>query len=111
MYQEWNKVRNVYMDVWGWQTTQSTRGRLFDSLAQALREGKFTPTTMLCDEMAMISVDEDNRPDHLDGCHDDHVIAAGIALTVNMENPPPKKIPYDKPTYAAVHEDQEWMAV
>ena len=48
---------------------------------------------------------------YLDGCHDDHVIAAGIALTVNMENPPPKKIPFEKVTYVSNHADQDWMAV
>jgi phage terminase large subunit-like protein len=111
MYQEWNKVRNVYMDNWGWRTTVGTRGRIFDSIAQALREGKFTPSSLLCDELSMISVDEENRPDHLDGCHDDHVIATGIALTVNAENPPPKKIPYDKVTYASPHAEHEWMGV
>lgn len=83
----------------GWRTTDPTRLRLFDALNKCLCEGKWSPSQDLLQQMGhVIKKPRDGggfRPDHPDGKHDDHVVAAGIALAVHFEEPI-----YDWPEWA-----------
>lgn len=75
----------------GWRTTEANRGRIFSVLAKTLREGTWAPSRDLLKEMGytVTKRKEDGtiRADHPDGMHDDHLMAAGIALTIHNEEP------------------------
>jgi len=75
----------------GWRTTDETRRRLFDCLNKCLEEATWKPSFELLKQMGYVikkPVDRGGfRPDHPDGKHDDHVVAAGIALAVHFEEP------------------------
>jgi len=75
----------------GWRTTEETRRRAFDSLNKCLCDKKWHPSYQLLQQMGYIvkkPMDRGGfRPDHPDGKHDDHVVAAGIALAVHFEEP------------------------
>lgn len=86
-HREWNSMRRRYTDQYGWKTTAANRMRVFDALAKSLREGRWVPTRGLLDEMSTVVTKEDGRVDHLDGCHDDRVFAAGIAHAVHYDTP------------------------
>lgn len=83
----------------GWRTTDATRMRIFDALNKCLTEGKWIPSFDLLKQMGyVIKKPRDGggfRPDHPDGKHDDHAVAAGIALAVHYEEPL-----YDMPAYS-----------
>jgi hypothetical protein len=91
----WDKTTAQQTDRLGWRTTDTgqgggTRSRLFDSLTKTLREGKWAPSFDLLKEMCNVvstKTERGWRPDHPDGKHDDHVVAAGIALAIHYEEP------------------------
>lgn len=91
----WDKASAQPTDRLGWRTTDSstgggTRSRIFDALQRALREAKWSPSLDLLQEMGHVVVSRTERgwrPDHPDGKHDDHVVAAGIALAIHYEEP------------------------
>lgn len=112
MRQEWDKIALEYKNEYGFRTTERTRGRVFATLAKYLREGTWTPTVDLLMEMAQMNIDPStNRVDHPDGCHDDIVMAAGIALAVMDENPVVKLPNWRRfVTHASGPQELKWMA-
>ena len=91
---EWDKARGGYTKNYGFRTDTRTRGRLFDAVKRALREDEWNPSKELIQEMKAVIADQDGRPDHLEGTHDDQVVAAGLALCVNYESPSVKLPPW-----------------
>jgi phage terminase large subunit-like protein len=85
---KWNAVRRTYDDSYGWRTLSSNRMAIYDAIAKALREGEWVPNRDLLVEMGtVVKLDDDRKVDHLDGYHDDEVIAAGLALAVHYDSP------------------------
>jgi hypothetical protein len=64
---------------------------MIDALKRALIENKWTPCRDLLDEMSHMNVKRSPsghiKVEHMDGFHDDLVMAAGIALAVHYEEP------------------------
>jgi len=100
-----DKALAVQTENLGWRTTSSpdgtggSRGRMLEALMRSLREDRWTPSRDLISEMSHIV----KRPRAMggwkaqarDGFHDDHVMAAGIALAIHYEYPL-----YDEPNWA-----------
>lgn len=92
--QEWDKVRMEYRDEYGFRTTSRTRNRIFDSVKKWLADDTVIFSDETLKECEMICVDDDGRPDHLDGEHDDCVVADGVSVTIIDDNPTPKMKPW-----------------
>jgi len=90
---KWNAVKRDYASEYGWRTLASNRMSVYDALGKALREGEWTPSKELLNEMSTVVKRENERVDHLEGYHDDRVFAAGLALAVH----------YDTPVYSIDH--------
>ena len=107
---EWDKAKGGYTKSYGFRTDSRTRGRLFDAVKRALREDEWNPSKELVQEMKGIIGDVDGRPDHLEGTHDDQVVAAGLALCVNYESPAVKLPPWHRmKTAVSGPRELQWM--
>lgn len=89
MRQDWSKIDGRMVPEYGFRTDTRTKPRLLDALARALREeGWSNVPEQLLFEMKMVVQKQDGKIEALAGYTDDSVVAAGIALCVNYENPP-----------------------
>jgi phage terminase large subunit-like protein len=103
----WNAVRREYQSEYGFKTTAANRMSIYDALSKTLREGLWTPYKELLDEMATTVMKENEKVEHMDGCHDDHVFSAGLALVVHLDSPM-YAVKYEKmPSYAG--QENAWM--
>ena len=94
--QDWDKVRMEYRDEYGFRTTSRTRARIFDSVKKWLADDTVIFSELTLKECETIVVDDDLRPDHLDGCHDDSVVADGVAICVMEDNQSMKLPPWNR---------------
>lgn len=91
MRQDFNQRTREFKRSYGFRTDEYSRSMIFGTLKEVLPMDHFVPSEDLVREMMnMIVTDKDGRIDHMEGRHDDHVFAAGIAMTVNRMNPAPK---------------------
>jgi hypothetical protein len=68
-------------DLLGWDTSGETRMPMLDEFSQALREETVSmPDPDTLSECLTFVLDEAGKPQAEEGCHDDRVIAAAIAL-------------------------------
>lgn len=85
---DWVKYNGAFLPEYGFRTDTRTRPRIFDALARALREeGWSNVPEQLLSEMRTIVMKEDLKVEAMIGYFDDCVMAAGIALAVNYEQP------------------------
>lgn len=89
---EWDKVTLDYRNEYGWRTTTKTRSRIFDTYKKYLAYPDTIFSRASLEEAQHIVIDDDDRPDHLDGYHDDGVVADGVAL-IGMEDTAAPKLP------------------
>lgn len=77
---EFNKLTKRVGRVLGWNTTVETRMPMLDELGMLVRQGQLSvPSKDVVREMVTFIVWEDGKPAAEEGCHDDRVIALGIA--------------------------------
>jgi hypothetical protein len=71
----------------GWRTDERTREILLDSLAETVRKAKIVvPDSSTIREMTTFVIWEDGKPAGEEGCHDDRVIALGLAHKCQSEH-------------------------
>lgn len=104
---KWNAVQKRYLAEYGWKTGPSNRMSVFDALQKSLREGNWTPNKELLLEMSTVVTKDNDKVEHLDGCHDDRVFAAGVALAVHYDSPR-YEVKRPEPTHYA-EKDLAWM--
>mgnify|MGYP001614786122 FL=1 len=93
---------------YGFQTTGHSRGLVFDAIKDVMRTEEFSASEDFMREAMGMIVDKSNKIDHMDGRHDDHVMAAGIALAVSRMNPRPSYEPWE--TYREDYAGEDaWM--
>lgn len=90
MRQDFITSQKTFKRSYGFRTDLHSRGLIFSTLKDYLTLPNFMGSQDLIREMMGMVVKEDNKIDHQDGKHDDHVMAAGIALAVNRTNPAPR---------------------
>jgi phage terminase large subunit-like protein len=90
MRQDFRQRDRSFTKSYGFRTDDYNRSMIFSTLKEMLPMPNFVPSEDLVKEMMNMIVDKTNKIDHMDGRHDDHVFAAGIALTVNRQNPRPQ---------------------
>lgn len=90
MRQRWDALNRSSMDEYGFRTTARTRGMLLDVLSRCLRESSWLPQLQTLEQMATFVMNSDGKAEAMAGMKDDRVLAAGMALLVNFENPIPK---------------------
>ena len=77
-------------DKLGWRTDTVTRPIMCDDLAKAVREKSFKPMSAgLVSEMWTFIRDKNGKPRARDGCYDDRVLAAAIAIQMHQRCPLP----------------------
>lgn len=108
MRQDWDSVTKRIIPKYGFTTNTRTRGIVLDTLSRCLRESTWLPASGLLEEMATFVVNEDNKAEAMSGCNDDRVFAAGIALTVLLENPVPK-VDYSTCKITYQRSSDDWM--
>ena len=87
---DWSKYDGRMVPEYGFRTDTRTRPRIFDALARTLREEAWSNVPQqLLSEMETIIQNDDGKVEAQIGYFDDAVMAAGIALAVNYEDPPP----------------------
>jgi len=96
MRQDFIAKSREFKRSYGFRTDVHSRGLVFSTLKDCLSMPNFFGSEDLIREMMNMIVNKDNRIDHQEGKHDDHVLAAGIALAVNRINPAPKYESWDK---------------
>lgn len=112
--QDPDKFGNVPVQKPGWDTTPKTRPILVDALGQAIAKSDVLlndiPTIDDC--LTFVTNPKNGKKEGDVGCHDDRVIAAGIALAVALHGPRPTPKsslydPYSKldPLVAAAERD------
>jgi phage terminase large subunit len=76
-----SKVTKMYEQAYGWNTDRSTRKTVIDNLATALLEDEIEIYSEdVLKEMKTFVVNDKGKPTAAPGHHDDHVLAAAIAL-------------------------------
>jgi hypothetical protein len=108
MRQDFEARKREFSSRYGFWTSDHNRGLLFSTLKASLPMEQFTPSEGLIRQMMNMIVTEKDRIDHMRGRHDDHVLAAAIALTVNRLNPTPRYEPWGfyRETYKG---ENAWM--
>ena len=65
----------------GWQTDKITRKTIIDHMASEIMDGNVDiPSTEVLNELKVFVVNDKGKPEAAPGHHDDHVLAAAIAL-------------------------------
>ncbi len=78
----------------GWITDETTRMPMLDELSQLLREGRLEVTSKgVIDELITFVQWPNGKPMAEEGCHDDRVIATGIAVQMLREHFHPEETP------------------
>lgn len=71
---------------WGFHTNRTTRPLILNALLFALRDGLFTERERAAiDEYDQFQVNDRGRPEAVEGCHDDRVLARAIGVFVDEE--------------------------
>ena len=109
---DWSKYDVRLVQEYGFRTDTKSRPRILDALARALREeGWSNVPQQLLEEMRVFVQKEDGKIEAMVGYYDDAVMAAGIALCVNYEDPPSAAIPRENFRIKVTGEpDIAWMA-
>jgi hypothetical protein len=82
-----NKRSKEFTRRAGWVTDETTRMPMLDELAQVVREGRINIwSKQALDEMVTFIVWPNGKPMAEEGCHDDIVMALGIALQMVREH-------------------------
>lgn len=79
-----NRRTNKQTEVLGWRTNVENRQQMLDDLAQAFRENQIhmpNPDTIR-ECFTFVRQEKDGKPLAQEGCHDDRVISAAIALQI-----------------------------
>ena len=80
-----NKSTEMVEKSFGWSTDKITRKTVIDHMASELMEGNFDiPDQDVLQEMKVFVINDRGKPEAAPGHHDDHVLAAAIAL-YNMD--------------------------
>lgn len=80
-----NKSTEMVEKSFGWSTDKITRKTVIDHMASELIEGNFDiPDQDVLQEMKVFVINDRGKPEAAPGHHDDHVLAAAIAL-YNMD--------------------------
>ena len=93
-----NDSTGMVEKAFGWSTDKITRKTVIDHMAAELIERNFDiPDKVVLDEMKVFVINDRGKPEAAPGHHDDHVLAAAIALyNMNMaskfRHPRKKKI-------------------
>jgi len=84
---KWSTMSKRYYEEYGWRTgDKNTRDMIHDAWSSILYANEWTLSKDALDEARIISEDQ-GRPDHPKGRHDDHFIAVGIGLAALSLNP------------------------
>ncbi|MAT87211.1 MAG: hypothetical protein CL532_01490 [Aestuariivita sp.] len=76
-----NDSNGMVEKSFGWSTDKITRKTVIDHMAAELMEGNFDiPDKDILQEMKVFVVNDKGKPEAAPGHHDDHVLAAAIAL-------------------------------
>ena len=76
-----SKVTKMYEQAYGWNTDRATRKTVIDNLATALLEDEIEIYSEdVVKELKTFVVNASGKPEAAPGHHDDHVLAAAIAL-------------------------------
>lgn len=73
-------TRTRKQERWGWRTDKRTKPILVDGIATYLEDGNKIVDAGLISELMTFGVDETGACKAQEGCHDDQVIAFGLAL-------------------------------
>ena len=92
--QLWNSRTREMTKQLGFRTMGHERGLLWSTMREYLDYDNFLPSRAMLAEARDMIVDKEGRIDHMDGRHDDHLIAGLIALVVSKMNPAPKYEPW-----------------
>jgi len=85
--QKWSTVAKRYYEEYGWRTTEKgSRDMVHDAWGSALYANEWTLSKDALDEARLISEDQ-GRPDHPKGRHDDHFFTVGIGLAAISMKP------------------------
>lgn len=84
--QNWSKVAKRYYDEYGWKTTDPARTAIHDAWSSMLYQDNWTVSRDALDECRIIS-EQEGRPDHPKGRHNDHFFAVGIGVAAVFKNP------------------------
>lgn len=110
--QEWDKLALDYKNEYGFRTTSRTRSRIFDAFGEALRNERAVFSRDSLMDAKWIVADDDGSPDHVDGYHDDSVVADGVALIAMADTKSPRLPPWSRfrvPLATTV--EDSWMNV
>lgn len=84
---EFNRLTRKQSRTLGWDTTAETRMPMLDEVGMLVRKGELSvPSKDVVREMVTFVVWEDGKPAAEEGCHDDRVIALGIAVQMAREH-------------------------
>lgn len=84
---EFNRLTRKQSRTLGWDTTAETRMPMLDEVGMLVRQGKLeVPSKDVVREMVTFVVWEDGKPAAEEGCHDDRVIALGVAVQMAREH-------------------------
>ena len=83
-----NESTGFYEKNFGWMTDRNTRKTIIDNLAGLILEEEVDiPSKTVLEELKTFVVNRKGRPEATAGTHDDHVLAAAIALyNINLAN-------------------------
>lgn len=84
----WDRIAKKWSDKLGWDTNNSTRAHMLDTLERVLREQEFGLRSHRClNELGSFVRDEKGRPGARSGSNDDLVMALAIAVAITLERP------------------------
>jgi len=94
---EYENIDKKFIYKLGWRTTSKTRPLLINELHKIIRERQLRMhSNDILNELTTFVYNDAGKAEALSGCHDDLVIALGIAMWCHQElslsNPPQKKV-------------------